>query len=274
MVRKITAATGIIATVAGTGVPGYTTDGIAATLSGLNGPQSITIDSAGNLFIADTLDQRIRRVDAVSGIITTVAGNGTAGFAGDKLPATSVNTELNFPDAVAFGAQSNMYIADSLNNRVRVVNGTTGIITTFAGNGLAGAIGDGFAATGAELDAPSGLAIDAAGDVYIADTQNNAIRMVTSAANANPEIISTVAASGKGEFYFNGAFSVINIHGPLGLVLDSSANLYFADTLNMVVREIQSNFVAIDLTKTPTRQGRIPQRRTRQLRTSAMRRSV
>ncbi|MGA3080483.1 MAG: Ig-like domain repeat protein [Terracidiphilus sp.] len=254
-VRKITAATGIIATVAGTGVPGYTADGIAATASGLNGPQSITIDSAGNLFIADTLDQRIRRVDAVSGIISTAAGNGTAGFNGDTLLATSVNTELNFPDAVAFDAQSNMYIADSLNNRVREVNGATGIIDTFAGNGLAGDIGDGMLANGAELDAPSGVAVDAAGNVYIADTQNNAIRKVTAAGNVNPGIISTIAANVSGEFYFNGAFAPVNIHGPLGIFLDSSANLYFADSLNMTVREIQSNFVAIDLTQTPTRQG-------------------
>jgi hypothetical protein len=254
-VRKITAATGVIATVAGTGAPGYTADGIAATLAGLNGPQSITIDASGDIFIADTLDQRIRRVDAVSGIITTAAGNGTAGFLGDSLLANSVNTELNFPDAVAFDAQSNMYIADSLNNRVRVVNGATGIINTFAGNGLAGNIGDGSAANTAELDAPSGLAVDPAGDVYIADTQNDAIRMVTSATNAKPEIISTIAKTGVGEYYFNGAFYPVDIHGPLGLFLDSSANLYFADTVNMTVREIQSNFVAIDLTKTPTRQG-------------------
>jgi large repetitive protein len=257
VVRKIVAATGIITTVAGTGVPGYTADGIAATLSELNGPQSITVDSAGNLFIADTLGQRIRRVDAVSGIITTAAGNGTAGFAGDTLLATSVNTELNYPAAVAFDAQSNMYIADSLNNRVREVNGATGIITTFAGNGLVlgGDLGDGGAATLAELDAPSGVTVDAAGDVYIADTQNNAIREVTSAANAKPGIISTIAKNGGGEFYFNGAFSPVIIHGPLGIFLDNSANLYFADTFNNVVREMQSNFDAIDLTKTPTRQG-------------------
>jgi hypothetical protein len=255
VVRKITAATGIITTVAGTGAPGYTADGIAATASGLNGPQSITIDAAGDIFIADTLDQRIRRVDAVSGIITTAAGNGTAGFAGDTLLANSVNTELNYPATVAFDARSNMYIADSLNNRVREVSGATDIITTFAGNGLAGDIGDGFVATSAELDAPSGVAVDAAGNVYIADTQNDAIRKVNSAANANPGIISTIAKSGGGEYFFAGAFAPVSIRGPLGIFLDSSANLYFADSLNMVVQEMQSNFVAIDLTKTPTRQG-------------------
>jgi sugar lactone lactonase YvrE len=250
-VREITAATGIINTVAGNGTAGFAGDNAAATAAELFQPQSVALDTAGNLYIADTDNQRIRRVDAVTGIITTVAGNGTAGYAGDGLAAASPTVELNFPCAVAFDSQGNWYIADSQNNRIRAVSASTGIITTFAGSGVEGYAGDGASAKLAHLDAPLGIAVDAAGNVYIADTQNAAIRKVSSASG----FISTLAESGIGEYYSGGVFHTIGIHGPLGLFLDGSANLYFADSLNMVIREMQSNFVALDFTKTSVRQG-------------------
>jgi sugar lactone lactonase YvrE len=256
-VRKITAATGIITTVAGTGAPGYVAaqDGGPAALAELNGPASVALDAAGNLYIADTYNQRIRRVDALTGEITTVAGNGTAGYGGDGLSATSATTKLDLPEAAAFDSQGNLYIADTENNRIREVIASTGKIATFAGTGGAGDTGDSEQATMAELDAPSGLAVDAAGNVYIADTQNAAIRKVSSASSATPGIISTIARNGAGEYYYNGTFSPVAIYGPQGLFLDSGANLYFADSLNMMVREIQSNFAAFDLTKTTIREG-------------------
>jgi len=264
VIRRVTAATGVITTVAGNGAPGTSTsvgDGSAATLANLNQPWGVTLDGSGNLFIADTANHRIRRVDAVTGIITTVAGSGfmnpdgTGGFSGDGSPATSA--KLNRPYAVAFDLAGNMYIPDSANNRVRMVAAVSGaitagsVITTFAGNGTVGYTGDGQAANQAELWSPSGVAVDPAGNVYIADTQNAAIRKVNSATG----FISTLAVNGAGEFLFNGSFATTLLYGPIGLYLDGSGNLFVADYYNMVVREIQSNFVALDYTATPVRQG-------------------
>jgi large repetitive protein len=262
-VRKIAAVngipTGVITTVAGNGTPGYGGDGLVSTsaLVELNRPQGVTVDSAGNLYIADTSNQRIRRVDAVTGVITTVAGNGDLSplgdgegtYSGDGGPATSAG--LNLPYAVAFdSAGGNMYIADSNNNRVRVVNG--GTINTYAGTGTEGYTGDGKAATAAELFAPGGVVVDPAGNVYIADTQNESIRKV-SATTLN---ISTIAANGIGEYLnASGQFLPVSIHGPIGLFLDGGGDLYFADSLNNVIREMTSNWVALDFTAVTVRQG-------------------
>jgi hypothetical protein len=254
VVRKITAATGVITTVAGNGTAGYAGDGLAATslTVELNAPQSIALDASGNIYIVDTINHRIRKVNVVTGIITTVAGNGTAGFGGDGLSATSSQTQLNLPNAVAFDFQGNMYIADSLNNRVREVNASTGIITTLAGTGALGYVGDGGPANAATLDAPSGVVVDPAGNVYIADRQNSAIRKVNSATG----IINSLVADRVGKYLAtNGTLVGVGIYGPLGMYLDGSGNLFFADSLDMVVREIQSNFVALDFTATAVRQG-------------------
>lgn len=257
VVRKITASTSVITTVAGNGTAGYGGDGLAATSSTveLNAPQSITIDASGNLYIADTVNNCIRRVDATTGIITTVAGNGTApgGYGGDSLSATSSQTKLNLPDAVAFDPQGNMYIADSLNYRVRKVNISTGIISTFAGTGLAGSSGDGGLANVATLDVPSGVIVDPAGNVYIADTQNAAIRKVNSATG----IITTIASSGVGKYLdpSSGDLGYVGIYGPLGLCLDGRGDLLFADSLNMNILKIQSNLAVLDFTDTAVRQG-------------------
>jgi len=255
VVRKITASTGIIATVAGNGTIGNTGDGSAATSAELNQPQGVTVDASGNLYIADTSNHRIRKVDAVSGIITTVAGNGATdpvtgagGYSGDNGPATQA--ELNFPYPVAFDAAGNMYIPDSRNNRVRKVN-TSGIITTFAGTGTPNYAGDGGAATAAALFTPSGVVADPAGNVYIADTQNSAIRKVSSANGW----ISSIAQNSIGWDLYNGDLYVLSIYGPIGLFLDGSGNLYFADVLEMRVQEIQSNFVALNFEGTLVRQG-------------------
>ena len=255
VVRMIAASTGVIATVAGTGSIGSAGDGAAATLAELNQPQGITVDVSGNLYIADTSNHRIRKVDAVTGIISTVAGNGTTnpvtgagGYSGDNGPATQA--ELNFPYAVAFDAAGTMYIPDSRNNVVRKV-ASSGVITPFAGTGAPGFSGDGGAATGAVLWSPEGVIADPAGNVYIADTQNASIRKVSSATG----FISTIARSNMGEDFAGGAFGGVSLYGPIGLFLDGSGNLYVADSLNMIVQEIQSNFAALDFTGTPIRQG-------------------
>jgi sugar lactone lactonase YvrE len=254
VIRKITAATGIIATVAGNGTLGSAGDGGAATAAELNYPRGVTVDGSGNLFIADTANHRIRRVDAVTGIITTIAGkgivydHGVGADSGDGGPA--VDAELNFPYAVAFDLAGNMYIPDSGNNVIRIVN-PAGIIDTFAGTRLGGYLGDGGPATAAELDVPQGVITDPAGNVYIADTQSSAIRKVS----ATTGIITSIAQNGAGDYLSYSNFYQVSIYWPMGMFMDGAGNLYFADNLNLRIREIQSNFIAVDLTQTPVRQG-------------------
>ena len=172
-IRKVDATTGIITTVAGNGTGGYGGDGGPATSAEISAAEGIAVDGAGNLYIVDTYNQRIRKVDAVTGIITTVAGNGTAGYSGDDGPATSA--EIWNPRGVAVDSAGNLYIGDSGTSRVRKVDAATGIITTVAGKGT-GFSGDGGPATSAELYAPEGVAVDSAGNLYIPD--NNRIRKV------------------------------------------------------------------------------------------------
>ncbi len=191
VIRKITASTGIITTIAGDGssciydpsscvyVPSgqYSGDGGLATSAGLNAPDGVAVDTAGNIYIADWFNNRIRKVTASTGIITTIAGNGAAGYSGDGGQATSA--QLYYPQGVAVDADGNVYIADMGNSRIRKIAASTGIITTIAGNGTAGYFGDGGSATSAALSGPTGVAVDATGNVYIADAGNNRIRKVT-----------------------------------------------------------------------------------------------
>jgi hypothetical protein len=257
-VREIVAATGIITTVAGDGDPGTASsvgDGLAATAANLNAPWGVTLDIGGNLFIADTFHHRVRKVDVTSGLISTVAGtgftyaDGSGTYSGDGGQATAAR--LSFPYAVLFDPASNMYIPDAGNNRVRKVD-TSGVITTFAGNGVETFGGDGGLAVSASLYSPSGLAMDPAGNLYIADTQNNRIRKV-SAATLD---ISTIAGSGSGIYGGdNGSAANASIYGPYGLLLDVYGNLFIADYFDHRIREIQGNLAMLDFTKTPVRQG-------------------
>jgi sugar lactone lactonase YvrE len=175
-IRRVDATTHIITTVAGNGTYGSTGDGGLATAAGLVGPVAVAIDGAGDFFIGDGYGNRVRRVDATTGIITTVAGNGTPGFSGDGGPATAA--ELNYPADVAIDGAGALFITDTGNERIRRVDATTGTITTVAGNGTFGFSGDCGPATAAQLDLPQGLALDAAGDLFIADWGNNRVRDV------------------------------------------------------------------------------------------------
>src|SRR3990172_178511 len=152
------AAAGDISTIAGNGTNGFSGDGAAATSAQLYFPYGVAVDGAGNVFIADTFNHRVRRVDAVTGLISPFAGNGTNGFSGDGAAATSA--QLNYPIGVAVDGVGNVYIADTYNHRVRRVDAGTGLISTFAGNGAAGFSGDGAAATSAQLNFPEGVAVD------------------------------------------------------------------------------------------------------------------
>jgi DNA-binding beta-propeller fold protein YncE len=184
-VRKI-GADGVIETVVGTGARGATGDGgppLMATLSfqkATDNPEpggGLAIDAAGRIYIVDTENQRIRRVDFTLDLIETVAGNGTAGFSGDGGPAYQAS--LNYPRDAEIGPDGKLYIADTDNHRVRAVDLDTGIITTVIGNGHAGFAGDGAPAAQATLNRPFGIAFDAQGGLYVADTFNNRIRKVT-----------------------------------------------------------------------------------------------
>jgi sugar lactone lactonase YvrE len=232
-IRKVAAATGIITTVAGNGSFALAGDGGPAISASLWSPSAVALDAAGNLYIADTGNQRIRKVDAATGIITTVAGNDSSGFAGDGGAATSAS--LFYPQGVALDAAGNLYIADHTNYRVRKVAATTGIITTVAGNGIYGYAGDGGAATSAILYNPHGVALDASGNLYIADTVNNRVRRVA----ATTGIITTLAGDGIGTFAGDsGAATSASLNYPNGVALDASGNLYIADQYNHRVRKV------------------------------------
>jgi len=171
-IRKVS--NGVITTVVGNGTQGLSGDNDPATSAELNYPLGVAVDSAGNLYIADQGNNRIRKVS--NGVITTVAGNGTTvGSLGDNGPATSA--QLYFPDSVAVDSAGNLYIADAGNNRIRKVS--NGVITTVAGNGMFGYSGDNGPAASAWLCWPQGVAVDSAGNVYIADQGNNCIRILT-----------------------------------------------------------------------------------------------
>jgi len=232
-IRKVAAGTGIITTLAGNGTPGYSGDNGAATSASLYQPNGVAVDSAGNIYIADSGNYCIRKVAVGTGIITTMAGNGTQGYSGDNGAATSAS--LHQPIGVAVDSAGNIYIADSVNARIRKVAAGTGIITTVAGNGTVGYSGDNGAATSASLYGPSGVAVDSAGNIYIADSGNYCIRKVA----AGTGIITTMAGNGtQGYSGDNGAATSASLHQPIGVAMDSAGNIYIADAANNRIRKV------------------------------------
>jgi sugar lactone lactonase YvrE len=223
-------ALGTIATVAGTGTAGSGGDTQQATAAQLGHPHGVAVDSAGNLYIADLSNNRVRKV-APNGTITTVAGTGTPGDSGDGGPATSA--QLNNPSGVAVDSDGNLYIADYRSHRVRKVE-PGGTITTVAGTGTSGYGGDGGPATAAQLAFPGGVAVDGDGNLYIADIFNSRVRKV-----APGGTITTVA--GTGDFAYNGdnqPATAAQLNRPYGVAVDGAGNLYIADTSNQRVRKV------------------------------------
>ena len=230
-IRKVDPS-GIITTVAGGGVGtrGFTGDAGPATSARLWSPGGVAVDGAGNLFIADSNGQRVRKVDA-SGTITTVAGAGSGrpGFVGDGGPATEAT--LQFPRGLAVDGAGNLFIADTQNHRIRKVD-SSGVITTVAGNGTSGFSGDGGPATEASLAAPGGVAVDSAGNLFIADHDNHRIRKVDAAG-----IISTVAGNGRARARTQtqglggdgGPATAANLDSPGGVTVDGAGNLFIAE---------------------------------------------
>ena len=269
-VRKVDAATGVITTVAGTNSSGFSGDGGLATSANLSNASGVALDSDGNLFIADTNNHRIRRVDAVTRIITTYAGNGTGAFGGDNGLAT--NASLNRPQKVSFDNSGNLLIADTANNRIRRV--AAGVITTVAGNGTPGSSGDGLLATNAMLRSPSDMTVDSAGNLWIADTSNNRIRrvdvvtgiittyMLGLSAPASVAIAGDILMIGNtnafkvlrvkltggcctdvgnGSLGFSGegvAATAASLRFPNGVAFDGIGNIFVVDSVNNRIRKI------------------------------------
>jgi uncharacterized protein (TIGR03437 family) len=229
-VRRINAA-GIISPFAGTGALGSSGDGGPALNASMNRPNDLVVDAAGNVYIADTENHRVRRV-APDGRITTYAGTGVPDYNGDNIPATQA--QLAGPTGLALDAAGNLYIADSDNRRVRKVTASTGIITTVAGNGLVGFGGDGGPATQAQFQLPFGLAIDRNGVLYVLDRVDHRIRRV-----APDGTITTIA--GTGDDGYNGddkPAREAQINFGAFMTTDADGNLYFADLGNHRVRKI------------------------------------
>jgi len=237
MVRKVVG--GQITTIAGNGTLGYSGDGKAATSAQLNYPTGLAMDATGNLYIYDTNNEVIRKVDT-NGIITTFAGTGgKGGSTGDGGPATQAKLFLDTFGDLAVDSAGNLYISDLFNAAVRKVTVSTGIISTVAGIiGKSGTAGDGGPATSANLTAPAGLAFDAAGDLYIADVLAHTVRMV-SAKTGN---ISTVAGTpGKQGFAGNGGVATAALlNNPSGIAVSSSGVLYIADSQNAQIRAVSA----------------------------------
>ncbi|MFH1957286.1 MAG: LamG-like jellyroll fold domain-containing protein [bacterium] len=231
-IRKVNTS-GTITTFAGTGSWGYSGDGGYATSAQLYYPLGVEVDDSGNVYIADRSNHRIRKVNP-SGIITTFAGTGSSGYSGDGGDATFA--QLYYPSGVAIDSSGNVYIADQDNHRIRKVN-TSGTITTFAGTGSGGYSGDDGSATSAQLYSPFGVSVDDSDNVYIADQYNHRIRKVDTSG-----IITTVAGTGSGGYSGDGGTATsAQLYYPWGVAINSSGNVYIADTTNHRIRKLSDS---------------------------------
>ena len=230
-IRKLSVATGVVTNVAGTGDFGFSGDGGPATSAQLYFPSRIAVDRAGNLYINDQYNNRIRKVNASDGKINTVAGTGTAGFSGNGGSAT--NAAIT-PLGVTVDAKGNLYISER--GQIRKVDVTTGIIFNFIGTGTPGFSGDRGPATLASISSPTAMAFDKNGNLFIADTGNNCVREVFAADGT----INTIAGTGCNGYSFSyGPYAqFLPLRGPTGVSVDGSGNVYLTDPGNFVVRKV------------------------------------
>ena len=230
-IRKITVSSGTISTIAGDGTMSFCGDGAPATSACLQFPAGLAFNTAGDLFIADQSNHRIRKI-STNGTISTVAGTGTIGSSGDGGSAT--NAQLSSPTGVAASADNKLYIADSGNNKVRVVDLSTGIISNFAGTGTGSYSGDGGLATAATFSSPKDVRVDSSNNVLIVDQFNHRVRMVKTSGGS----VSTVVGTGTSGYSGDSGYAVsATLQYPLAIALDSSDTLYIADFYNNVIRK-------------------------------------
>ena len=231
-IRRLDLATGRTTTVAGNGERGYSGDGGVATDAALNMPHEIQFDRDGHLYIVERDNHAVRRFDARTGLISTVAGTGAAGFSGDGGPATSA--ELRQPHSIAFDPQGRLLICDVGNHRIRRVDLTTGVIETWAGTGAREPTPDGAPVAGTPLNGPRAMALDPIGNLYLALREGNAIYRIDLAA----QTIHHVAGTGQPGHTGDGGPAVqATLGGPKGLAFDAG-RLYVADTENHVIRVV------------------------------------
>jgi DNA-binding beta-propeller fold protein YncE len=230
-IRKVEAATGIITTVAGTGEPGYGGDGGPGPLAQMREPNDCYLDGKGGLLIADIQDQRVRRLDLNTGIITTFAGDGEKRRAGDGGPATEAS--VMGPRAVFVDSKGNAYIAEREGNGVRKVD-ANGVISTFAGTGEFGYSGDGGPALTALWGAPKALRCDHRDDLIVVDTENNAVRFI----DVETGIVTTIAGGHQGGDGDGGPATAAGLERPHGCGIDRQGKLFIADGINHRVRVV------------------------------------
>ncbi len=246
VIRKVAASTGVITRVAGNGSPGSSGDGGAAASARLNSPRGIVVASNGDFYIGDRSNNKVRRVTASTGVITTFAGTGTAGYSGDGGAATAAR--LNRPQGIHLASNGDLYIADALNHVIRKIAGATGLITTFAGTGTAGFSGDGGPATSARLNAPEAVHLNATGDLLIADTENHRIRRVSPGG-----VITTVAGTGTaGAAGDGGSPTSAQLDTPRGLGVSSTGVYYIGDRGNNKIRKVGGNLSVVAWVETRT----------------------
>ena len=233
-IRRVDATTGLITTVAGNGEKGYSGDGGPAIAAALNEPYGVVVDRDGNLYIADRLNRRVRRIDAASGVITTLAGTGEAQYGGDGGPA--VKAGLAEPNGLAFGpGETQLYITDVADNRVRVVDMAARTIATFAGTGAAEHTGDGGKATAAGTFGARAVKVAADGTVYILERQGSSLRTV----DPKTGIISTIAGTTARGYSGDGGPSLAAVFdAPKEMAIDRDGSLLIVDTENHAIRRI------------------------------------
>lgn len=243
VIRKVNVAAGVITTVAGTGEFGFSGDGGPATSAQLQSPFGVVVDAAGSLYIADWGNSRVRKVDATTGIITTIAGSGSPGsFSGNGSGGPALDASIG-PIAIALDSSVNIYLADLGNDCIWKIDAATGIINQIVGDGVLGFAGDGGPASSANLNAPLGVGLDQLGNIYIADTKNERIRKVDAATG----IITTVAGDGTAGYAGDsGLATAAELNGPQGVALDPDGNLYIAEFNNCVVRKVDASTGLID----------------------------
>ncbi len=230
----------VITTIAGDGTAGYSGDGFAAASAALHFPQSLALDGEGNLYIGDIGNNRIRMVSN-SGIITTYGGNGVPGYSGDGGPASAAS--LNAA-CMATDAHGNLYFADPLYNRIRKI-GTDGIVSSIAGTGAAAFSGDGGPATAAAFNQPSGITIDASGNIYVSDMGNDRVRKINTSG-----MVSTVAGGGSSGPGDGGPAVNAQVYVPGNLTIDNSGNLYIISGYN--IRKVDASGTITTLSVKPT----------------------